>query len=210
MQDRENKRAKFLEDQKLVRQRRNKKILGTSAVLVVVLVALFAYFGRPYQNPNGGNYNFGESEDYNNQKINMTSVPLKVADGKAYIPLDTLKAKKILYTEYRGEKRNFYNNFNYLPVNAFITPAGRVVVASSICEPCSGNKFYIQGTDLVCVACGTHWRLDDLMGLFGGCVKFAPQEFKYKVQGNQIVLDESALKNWKPRYFTDEMQSQNS
>jgi len=151
------------------------------------------------------NYNIGQTENYKDQKIDMTAVPLEVKDGKAFISLVTLKKSKIIYSEYRGEKKKYYGSFDYLPINAYITPAGRVVVATSICEPCYGTKFYIKDSDLVCVACGTHWRLDDLMGLFGGCTKFAPEEFKYTVENNKIVIAESILRNWRPRFFADEM-----
>ena len=204
---REEKRAKFLEDQALIRKRRNKKILAVAVVLLVAGIALISYLNRPYVSPNGGNFNIGEAENYKNQKINMTTIPLEVKEGKVILSLDTLKKNKIEYAEYRGEKRKYYGSFDYLPLNIFITSAGRVVVASSICEPCYGNKFYIEGSNLVCVACGTQWRLDDLMGVAGGCVNYPPEEFKYKVENNKIILDESALRNWHPRYFTNEMQS---
>lgn len=204
---REEKRAKFLEDQNLLRKRRNKKVFAFTAILLIAGVTLISYLNRPYESPKGGNYNIGAAENYKNQKIEMTNVPLEINNGKVTISLDTLKEKKILYAEYKGEKKKYYGSFDYLPLNVFITSAGRVVVAASICEPCYGNKFYIEGTELVCVACGTRWRLDDLMGIGGGCVKYPPEEFKYTVENNKIILDESALRNWRPRYFTDEMQT---
>lgn len=202
---RAEKRAKFLADHNLARKKRNRKILGIALVVVLAGAGFISYLNRPYKSPKGGNYNIGETQNYNDKKVEMTTVPLKFENGKAKISLDTLKEKKIIYTEYRGEKRKYYGSFDYLPLTAFITPAGRVVLSVSICEPCYGNKFYMENTDLVCVACGTHWRLDDLMGLFGGCVNYPPEEFKYTVEGNDIVMDESSLKNWQPRFFTDEM-----
>ncbi len=209
-ESREAKRAKFLEDQALVRKKRNKKIIGFAAVLIFVGVALFSYFTRPYTNPKGGNFNIGDVQNYKNKKIDMTDVTPEIKNGKVMISLDTLREKKIVYTEYREVKKKFYGDFDYLPLNAFITPAGRVVLASSICEPCYGTRFHIDNTDLVCEACGTRWRLDDLMGIGGGCVNYPPEEFKYKVENNKLVIDENMLKNWKPRYFTDEMESQSS
>jgi len=202
---RAEKRAKFLEDQGLARKKRNRKILAAGMIISAVGIALFSYLNRPYESPKGGNHNIGQTQNYQGRKIEMTDVSLKVADNKAVISLDKLKEDKILYTEYRGEKKKYYGSFDYLPLNAFITPSGRVVLATSICEPCYGDRFYIENTDLVCVACGTRWRLDDLMGVGGGCVNYPPEEIKYEVEGNQIVIDESTLKNWRPRYFTDEM-----
>jgi len=203
---REEKRARFLEDQDTARKKRNRKILGVVTLLVIAGVALFSYLSRPYENPRGGNFNIGETQNYKGQKVEMTEIPLELKDGKAYISLEKLLEEKILYTEYTGEKRKYYGNLEYLPLTALITPAGRAVLAASICEPCYGTKFYIENEDLVCVACGTHWRLDDLMGKFGGCVNYAPEEFKYSVENGKIVIDESSLSNWQPRYFTDEME----
>ncbi len=202
---RAEKRAKFLEDQALARKRRNRKILFTGIIVSALGIALFSYLNRPYESPKGGNFNIGQTQNYEGRKIEMTDVSLKMENNTAVISLDKLKEDKILYTEYRGEKKKYYGSFDYLPLNAFITPAGRVVLATSICEPCYGDRFFIENTDLVCVACGTRWRLDDLMGIAGGCVNYPPEEIKYTVEGDKIVIDEATLKNWKPRYFTDEM-----
>ncbi|WP_460001777.1 Fe-S-containing protein [Paradesulfitobacterium aromaticivorans] len=37
---------------------------------------------------------------------------------------------------------------------AYLTPAGRVMVASSFCEPCYSRRFHIEGDVLVCNTCG--------------------------------------------------------
>jgi hypothetical protein len=53
---REEKRAKFLADQNLLRKRRNKKIFAFTAVVLVAGVALISYLNKPYESPKGGNY----------------------------------------------------------------------------------------------------------------------------------------------------------
>lgn len=207
---RAEKRAKFMEDYKTYRARRNKKILAGLGIVIALGIAVFMYLNKPYESEKGGNYNIGSTENYEGKKIAMTNVPLVVNNGKAYISLDDLKKNKILYTEYRGEKRNYYLKLDYLPLMTFISPAGRVVLSTSICEPCTGTKFTIEGKELVCNACGTRWRLNDMMGLMGGCVRFAPEEIKYTVLDNKLVIDETALKTWQPRSFDDEMTTNNN
>lgn len=204
-ENRAEKRAKFMEDYKVYRARRNKKILAGAAIVIALGFAVFMYLNRPYESEKGGNYNIGSTENYEGKKIPMKDVPLEVKNGKAYISLDALKKDKIIYTEYRGEKRKYYLKLDYLPLMTFISPAGRVVLSTSICEPCTGTRFTIEGKELVCNACGTRWRLNDMMGLMGGCVRFAPEEIKYTVENNKLVIDEAALKTWKPRAFDNEM-----
>lgn len=209
-ENRAEKRARFMEDYKTYRARRNKKIMAGLGIVVILGIALFMYLNKPYENAKGGNFNIGSTQNYDSQKIAMTNSPLEVKADKAYISLDALKKNKILYSEYRGEKRNYYLKLDYLPLMTYISPAGRVVLSTSICEPCTGTKFTIEGKELVCEACGTRWRLNDMMGLSGGCVKFAPEEIKYTVEKNRLVIDEAALKNWQPRAYDNEMANNNS
>ncbi|MFZ5641349.1 MAG: Fe-S-containing protein [Bacillota bacterium] len=206
-ENRAEKRAKFMEDYNTYRARRNKKVLAGVGVVLALGIAVFMYLNKPYTSEKGGNYNIGRTENYEGKKIEMKDTPMVLNNGKAYISLDTLKKEKILYTEYRGEKRKYFMKLDYLPLMAYVSPAGRVVLTTSICEPCTGTKFTIEGKELVCKACGTRWRLNDLMGLMGGCVRFAPEEIKYTVENNQLVIDEALLKNWQPRVYGDEMKS---
>ena len=86
---------------------------------------------------------------------------------------------------------------------AYLTPAGRVMVASSFCEPCYSRKFHIEGDVLVCNVCFTRWALADLTGLGGGCTKYPPQALNYTVdkKNGKININEDDLKNWKPRDY---------
>ncbi len=204
-ENRAEKRAKFMEDYQAYRSRRNKKILAGLSIVVALGIAVFMYLNQPYESEKGGNYNIGRTLNYEGKKFTMTNTKLTVNNGKAFISLDALKKDTIIYTEYLENRRKYFMKLDYLPLMAYISPAGRVVLTTSICEPCMGTKFSIEGKELVCGACGTRWRLNDLMGLMGGCVRFAPEEIKYTVENNQLVIDEAILKNWKPRVYTDEM-----
>lgn len=204
-ENRAEKRAKFMEDYQAYRSRRNKKILAGLSIVVALGIAVFMYLNQPYESEKGGNYNIGRTVNYEGKKFTMTNTKLTVNNGKAFISLDALKKDTIIYTEYLENRRKYFMKLDYLPLMAYISPAGRVVLTTSICEPCMGTKFSIEGKELVCGTCGTRWRLNDLMGLMGGCVRFAPEEIKYTVENNQLVIDEAILKNWKPRVYTDEM-----
>ncbi len=88
---------------------------------------------------------------------------------------------------------------NGLPVLAYISPSGRLVVASSLCEPCHSYEFHIEGDTLVCNACFTKWKLDTLEPVSGGCKNYPPSELQARVEGDKIVVDKAVLESWKPR-----------
>ncbi len=198
----ENKRTKFLAEYELQRKKKQKKVFLIAGLLVVLAVAGYSVFSKlnaiAHQDEN---YNIGQPVSYQGEKVEMTSIKTQVVNGKLEIPISAVKENSIIYTEYRKYKRNYYGTFDYLPLMAYVSPSGRVMVATSICEPCYGSKFYIEGEDLVCVSCGTHWRLSDLMGLFGGCVKYPPEAVPYKFEGDKLLVEEKFLKQWEPRAF---------
>ena len=142
----------------------------------------------------GGTYNIGETVDYKGKTVSMTNIKLEIADGKYSIPLDVIKEAKFVYapTEYQ------YRNGNKA-VAALITPAGRLVVAIAMCEPCRSERFHIEGNILVCDTCGTRWQLNDLQGLSGGCVPYPPEEMPYEVKNGMVVFDPALVDEWEPR-----------
>ena len=198
----EDKRSKFLAEYEVQRKKKQKKILLITGLLVVLVLAGYSIYSKintiAHQDEN---YNIGQPVSYQGKKVEMTSINTNVIDGKLEIPISAVKENSIIYTEYRGYKRNYYGKLDYLPLMAVVSPSGWVQVSTSICEPCYSTKFYIEGDDLVCVSCGTHWRLSDLMGLFGGCVKYPPEAVPYKVEGDKLLIEEKFLKEWEPRAF---------
>lgn len=207
MISREEKKAKFTADYLEARQRKRRKIFGGALAIALLGIGLFVWAnsGR-YESKSGGNYFLEETPKYN-QKTEMKEVKLTVENGLVKIPLQAIRENKIIYTEYTGGdgKKKYYGDFTVMPMMAFVSTAGRVVLSTAICEPCYGTKFYLEGEDLVCVTCGTRWRNADLFGIGGGCVKYPPEELKYEVQGDNLVVPEIKLANWQPRYFSDEM-----
>lgn len=146
--------------------------------------------GKRYE---GGNYYIGETRDYQQQTINMTTIDYKVENGKIYLPLEEVKTYKLVYTTYQGK------NGEQIPLMAYITPKGRVVAAFAMCEPCRSLSFHIQDNTLVCDTCASRWELENLEGISGGCTAYPPEEMPYEVEGDQIILDEELVKSWTPR-----------
>jgi len=86
-----------------------------------------------------------------------------------------------------------------LPILAYVSPSSKLVVASSLCEPCHSYTFHIDGNDLVCDACFTRWNLDTLEGVSGGCTAYPPAVITATVQGDKVLIDKAALESWTPR-----------
>ncbi|MHB9149259.1 MAG: Fe-S-containing protein [Thermoleophilia bacterium] len=90
---------------------------------------------------------------------------------------------------------------NLLPLMSYISPNGRLVVATSLCEPCRSTKFHIEQDSLTCDVCFTRWDLDTLAGIAGGCVDYPPEEVQAEVSGDVVFIPAADLEGWKPRAF---------
>ena len=133
-----------------------------------------------------------ERVDYSGKTIPMTDVVAKVENGKISIPLDLVKEKKMVRFEYEGKGLK-------IPLLAYITLAGRVVTAISMCEPCRSTRFHIQDKALVCNACYTEWNLETLKGIKGGCMNYPPEVIPSTIEKDRILIEEDVVLNWKPR-----------
>jgi hypothetical protein len=133
-----------------------------------------------------------EKVDYSGQTIPMTDIGAKVENGKISIPLDVVKEKKMVRFEYEGKGVK-------IPLLAYVTLAGRVVTAISMCEPCRSTRFHIQDKALVCNACNTEWSLETLKGIKGGCMNYPPEVIPSTIEKDQVLIEESVVLNWKPR-----------
>lgn len=133
-----------------------------------------------------------ERVDYSGQTIPMTDIGAKVENGKISIPLDVVKEKKMVRFEYEGKKVK-------IPLLAYVTLAGRVVTAISMCEPCRSTRFHIQDKALVCNACNTEWSLETLKGIKGGCMDYPPEVISSTVEKDRILIEEKVVLDWKPR-----------
>lgn len=197
----EEKRARLAELD-LERKKRRKLVLISLCTLLVVGVAAIVLSTKEAIPGFDDKYSIGKSVDYMDKIIEMTEVKAEISNGQVQLSLDDLEKNKILYAMY-DSNFDIGNNQKGLPVMAYLSPAGRIIVASSFCEPCYSRKFHIEGDVLVCNVCFTRWALADLTGLAGGCTKYPPQEFNYTVDKakGKILLNEDDLKNWKPRDY---------
>jgi hypothetical protein len=115
-----------------------------------------------------------------------------VEGGKVAIPVDEVRAKKIVYWDYKEGGKN-------VPLMAYVTPSGAVKVAVRICEPCNGFAFHIEGKEIVCNTCGTRWDLETSKGVSGGCQGYPPDVLQSVQEGGKLLVDEAKVTGWKAR-----------
>ena len=164
-------------------------------VIAVVLggVAFWIIHGKTTANPKiASQQKVMDRVDYAGQTISMTDIVAKVEKGKISIPVDLVKEKKVVRFEYEG-------NGVKIPLLAYVTLAGRVVTAISMCEPCRSTRFHIQDKTLVCNACNTEWNLETLKGIQGGCLNYPPEVIPSTVEKDRVLIEEKVVLGWKPR-----------
>jgi len=142
-----------------------------------------------------------DKTEYWSKAIKMTDVPAKVENGKISIPLDVVKEKNIVRFEWQG-------NGVKIPLVSYVTDAGKIVTAVSVCEPCRSTRFHIKDKLIVCNSCYTEWSLDTLKGIKGGCLKYPPDVIPHSVENGAIFIDEKTVAQWKPRVLNKEGRKQ--
>jgi hypothetical protein len=175
--------------------------------LVGVVIAVGAFVGYRLSTGTpevGGPVVEQGGSDYSGGPVAMTLLSnATVTGGNLEIPMAEIQANKIVAILYHrtNPMPAGYDDIegNGLPVLAYVAPSGRLVVASSLCEPCHSYEFHIEGTDLVCNACFTHWDLNTLEGKDGGCQAYPPNELTAAVQGDTVRVSTDLLENWTPR-----------
>lgn len=186
-------------------QDKKKEVLGLKkrnpSWAVILLILIIVLGGVAYwriQKDKGANLKVSSQPkvsgkiDYSGQTVQMTDVTAMVEHGKITIPVHVFKGGKIIRFEYKG-------NGLRIPLLAYLTMAGRVVTAISMCEPCKSTRFHIRDKSMVCNTCYTEWNLDNLKGIQGGCMEYPPEVIPSTVENDKIVIDEKVVINWKPR-----------
>lgn len=186
-------------------QDRKEKVLGEqerrfpwmllSLIIIAIALGGIAYWlirGASLTNPQISSQKVAERVDYTGQTIPMADIQAEVESGKISIPLDVVKEKKMVRFEYEG-------NGLKIPLLSYITMAGRVVTAISMCEPCRSTRFHIKDKTMVCNACYTEWNLESLKGIKGGCMNYPPEVIPNTVEKGRVLIDEKVVLNWKPR-----------
>jgi uncharacterized membrane protein len=176
-------------------QRRKSPWMLISLIIIVIALGGIAYWliqGASSTSPKISAQKVTERVDYTGQTIPMVDIQAKVENGKISIPLDVVMEKKIVRFEYEG-------NGLKIPLLSYITLAGRVVTAISMCEPCQSTRFHIKDKAMVCNACYTEWNLENLKGIKGGCMNYPPEVIPNTVEKGRVLIDEKVVLNWKPR-----------
>ena len=176
-----------------------KKKISTWKIIVIILVAvalpvswLILKEGPRAESKGITGTQVMDRVNYQNQSVSMTQVDVTVQKGAVEVPLDLVKINKLVSFEYsRPDGR--------IPLLAYITPAGKLITAVGVCEPCRSTRFHIDGNQMVCNSCFTRWDLETLKGISGGCLNYPPGTLPHEIQGGKLTIKELDLKNWKPR-----------
>jgi hypothetical protein len=129
---------------------------------------------------------------YTGRTISQQEISATVSNGKIIIPLTEVLDKRIVAFDYDA-------GTTIVPLLAYISNEGKLVTAIRLCEPCNSKTFRIEGNELACGNCDTHWKLDNLEGLQGNCQQHAPDPIPSQVVGQEIQIDEQVVRNWKIR-----------
>src|SRR4030042_2487319 len=189
--------ASFMDKrEKVLGEKKKAPWICISFIVIALLLGGVAFWisrGKPTPKPKiASQQKVMERVDYAGQTVSMTDIVAKVENGKISIPLDVLKEKKMVRFEYEGKGVK-------IPLLAYVTLAGRVVTAISMCEPCRSTRFHIQDKTLVCNACATEWNLETLKGIQGGCMNYPPEVIPSMVEEDRALIEEKVVLGWKPR-----------
>jgi hypothetical protein len=174
-----------------------KRVRSLYAVLTIVLIGVFGYLfvdhlpGKP--NPVVEKQpSIAMATMYMGQTYKQVEIDAKVVNGDIVISLAPVLEHKIVAFDYQGATST-------IPLLAFINTDGKLVTAIRLCEPCNSKTFSIEGNELLCGNCETKWNLNNLDGLQGSCMKYPPDPIPSEVNGNEIHIKESLVRNWKIR-----------
>lgn len=163
-------------------------VIGSIVALAAVVVVVIALTSSGSGGKTITNNSSGQSTE-----VQMTSVEATVENGKIAVSLDDVKKNKLVSFTYEGGTEP-------VPLLAYALDNGEIVTAVSVCEPCKSETFHIKDGVLVCNACGTTWTLGDHKGIDGGCKEYPPDILeKVTIEGDKILIDETEVKEWKPR-----------
>lgn len=185
-------------DQFLKKQKKSYRWVIAGIVVVVALMILMLFSKLEKSSPNSSRVNVGAQSYILN--IKMKRIKSKISGAKLVISLKDVKKNKIVYFSYPKNKIDNGRGKQALPMLAYIAPNGELITAVSICEPCKSSKFHIEPDDtLTCDTCSTKYDIQTVEGIRGQCVDYPPDEVNYKIKGNQILIDESKIIDWKTR-----------
>ncbi|MBS4028466.1 MAG: DUF2318 domain-containing protein [Ignavibacteriales bacterium] len=123
----------------------------------------------------------------------LTESDIEIKNGFIKFNFNLLRDKKFIQIVY-------HNVTSDEVILAYISPAGKLVTAIGLCEPCGSKTFSTDETEMVS-SCGTKWNLDNLefSGGCGVCQKYPPDPIPSSIEGSEVRIDESIVKKWKRR-----------
>ncbi len=167
------------------------------AIIVGTLVILFFYLFVTHL-PGGAHPVIAKQPEiamgtmYMGLSISPETIRPDVEGGTISFPLSTL-------LQYHAVAFDVETPSGSVPVLAYVSPEGKLVTSIRLCEPCNSKKFTIEGTELACGNCETHWKLNNLEGVSGTCQKYPLDPIPSIVDGNRVIIEESVVRNWKMR-----------
>lgn len=83
--------------------------------------------------------------------MDFNKITVEESNGDIVLEINTVKEKKTTTFDVKGISFTLNNGtlFDYVPMLAYVAPNGSLVVATSLCEPCSGTTHFILK--------GMHW-----------------------------------------------------
>ncbi|MBU1100582.1 MAG: DUF2318 domain-containing protein [Bacteroidetes bacterium] len=183
-----SKKQKVLE-----RKKKNNYVFIIIAIVFVGI--LYSYMGKSSSKETkvlAGQPLLANSTEYPVFPYRAKTINSNVSDGKISIDLGEVEQKKFVFFNYKGTA-------GQVPLLAYITENGKIVTSVRMCEPCNSTSFHIKGANLVCDACGTTWKLENLEAVSGSCGKYPPDPIPSRIEGKNIVIDEHLVANWTRR-----------
>ncbi len=187
-----------------------KKLIVAAVLLFGLLGGGITGYGLLFGPEEVGGPQVMESVSYppEGAEINRLSDGVEQTEAGVTFALSDLKDNLIVGLDYQRtsplpEDYQLAAGGNVLPVLAYVTPKGRMVTATSFCEPCRSTDFHLDGNLLVCDVCYTRWDVSTLLGVSGGCFDYPPEEVTASISGDQVTISAPDLEAWQPRAYQD-------
>lgn len=182
--------------EKVLKNERTGKFKWINITLVLLFVGVIAiYFSTTKTKEEeviSGQPEIMDSYYYPPGNVTLKSISAVVQSNNVVISLNDVREYKFVSFSYESEK-------GLIPLLAYINEDGKVVTAIRMCEPCNSQSFHISGNELICDACGTTWKVNNLKAISGSCGKYPPDPIPSELVDDEIHIARSAIESWQRR-----------
>lgn len=182
-----------------VKQAAPDKKYGPIFVVGIVIIAAFAIIVSSGKSQTAGTAaatgaggNTATTAAASATALQQTDIPLEVAAGNITVDEAAVRKAGSTYFEYKTIGKT-------VPLMAYVGPSGKIVTAVSLCEPCRGQKFRIEGDKLICNTCGSIWIVETHKPVSGSCQAYPPDFVPATLENGKVVIPEANVANWKAR-----------